>query len=242
MTDRLLLGMLTPSSNTVLEPVTAAMLAGVPEATAHFSRFRVTEIGLSADALAQFDPTEILRAADLLADARVRVIGWSGTSAGWLGFEADERLCAGITESTGVAACTSVLAINELLRRLGARRLGFVTPYVDDVQARINANYTAAGFEVAADRHLGWSDNWSFSTVTAHQLQRMTADVAASRPDAIVVLCTGLRAAPLVDALEREFDIPIVDSVAAVVWRSLVLAGADPRRVTGWGRVFRVAA
>ena len=40
-----LLGMLTPSSNTTLEPVTAAMIAGIPEASAHFGRFRVTEIG-----------------------------------------------------------------------------------------------------------------------------------------------------------------------------------------------------
>jgi len=32
MTSRLLLGMLTPSSNTTLEPVTASMLAEMPEA------------------------------------------------------------------------------------------------------------------------------------------------------------------------------------------------------------------
>lgn len=44
MSNRVLLGMLTPSFNTVLEPVTSAMLRDVPEATAHFGRFRVTEI------------------------------------------------------------------------------------------------------------------------------------------------------------------------------------------------------
>jgi maleate isomerase len=33
------LGMMTPSSNTVLEPITTAMLAGVSGVTAHFSRF-----------------------------------------------------------------------------------------------------------------------------------------------------------------------------------------------------------
>ncbi len=55
--------MLTPSSNTVLEPVTAAILAGLPEVSAHFGRFRVTEVALSGPALAQFDDTEILRAA-----------------------------------------------------------------------------------------------------------------------------------------------------------------------------------
>ena len=41
------LGMLTPSSNTALEPITYAMLAGVEGVSVHFSRFKVTEITLS---------------------------------------------------------------------------------------------------------------------------------------------------------------------------------------------------
>jgi maleate isomerase len=81
MSKRILLGMLTPSSNTTLEPVTTQMLAGLPEATAHFGRFKVTEIALSEKALGQFDDTEILRAAELLSHARTNVIGWNGTSA-----------------------------------------------------------------------------------------------------------------------------------------------------------------
>jgi maleate isomerase len=93
MTSRTLIGMLTPSSNTILEPVTASILAGIPHASAHFGRFRVTEIALSDRALAQFATEELLRAASLLADAHCEVIAWNGTSSGWLGFEADHALC-----------------------------------------------------------------------------------------------------------------------------------------------------
>ena len=85
--------MLTPSSNTVLEPVSQAMLAGVPEVSVHFARFRVTEISLRDEASAQFQQARLLEAADLLADAKVDVIAWNGTSASWLGFDADRRLC-----------------------------------------------------------------------------------------------------------------------------------------------------
>jgi maleate isomerase len=109
------LGMLTPSSNTVLEPITTAMLAGVSGVTAHFSRFKVTEIALSRHALGQFDHGEVLRAAELLAHAKVDVIAWNGTSASWLGFDYDERLCEHITETTDIAACTSVLAFREIV-------------------------------------------------------------------------------------------------------------------------------
>ena len=45
-----------------------------------------------------------------LADAKVDVIAWNGTSSGWLGFEASTSACAAaITEATGIPATTSVL-------------------------------------------------------------------------------------------------------------------------------------
>jgi maleate isomerase len=65
--------------------------------------------------------------------------------------------------------------------------------------------------------------------------------VAGAAPEAIVIACTNLRAAPLVAALEREIDIPIYDSLAAVVWQSLRLAGVDPRPVRGFGRLFEIS-
>src|SRR4051812_4616542 len=194
--------MLTPSSNTILEPVTAAMLSGLPEVTAHFSRFKVTEIALSGPALAQFDDSEILRAAELLAHAKVNIIAWNGTSSGWLGFERDVQLCERITQATGIPACTAMLAFNELLERTGAKRVGFVTPYRDDVQARINANYQRAGFTVVADRHLGMQDNFSFSEITTDQMRFMSRDVATAKPDAIAIVCTNMRGAPLAEELE----------------------------------------
>jgi maleate isomerase len=232
------LGILTPSSNTVLEPVTVAMLAGQPDATAHFSRFRVTEIALSDAALGQFDDREILRAADLLAHAKVDVIGWSGTSSGWLGFDRDVGLCERIAKATGIPACTAVLALNEILERTGARRLGFVTPYRDDVQARIVSNYAGAGFACAAERHLRIQDNFTFATVDEPTLRAMTREVAAASPDAITIFCTNMRGAPLVASLEAELGIRIYDSVAATVWKALLMCNLDPALVKGWGRLF----
>lgn len=239
---RTLLGMLTPSSNTTLEPVTTAMIAGLPEASAHFGRFRVTEIALSENALSQFDDSEILRAAELLAHAKVNVIGWNGTSSGWLGFDADERLCRRITEATGIPACTSVLALNEILERTGVTRFGLVTPYRDDVQAAIVENYARSGFECVAERHLRLQDNFSFSEVGEDEIRRMTREVAQQKPQAITIFCTNLRGAPLVAELEAETGIPIYDTIATVVWKSLELAGADAKRVRGWGRLFQDVA
>jgi maleate isomerase len=239
---RVLLGMLTPSSNTVLEPVTAAMLAGLPEVSAHFSRFPVTEIALSETALAQFDDAPILRAAELLAHAKVQAIAWNGTSGGWLGFEADARLCARITAATGIPATTSMLAMNEALALAGIRRLGLVTPYTGDVQARIVANYRALGLACAGERHLGLRDNFAFAEAPPEALSRMAREVAAEGAEALAVICTNLRFPPLITALEAELGLPIFDSIATALWQSLRLAGVAPARVTGWGRLFALDA
>lgn len=232
------LGVLTPSSNTALEPLTNAIAAALPGCSAHFSRFKVTEIALSDQALGQFDDSKILAAADLLADAKVDVIGWSGTSSGWLGFDADRRLVERIRERTGIPATTAVLALNELLALRGITRLALVTPYTTDVQQRIVENYRALGVEVVAERHLGIRVNHDFALVEPQTLRTLMREVAEARPQAITTFCTNLHAAALADPIETELGIPLLDTVSTTVWGQLRAAGADPSALRGWGQLF----
>ena len=233
------LGMLTPSSNSVLEPVTYAMLARAPGISAHFSRFRVTEIALDTQALDQFDPSRMLPAADLLADAKVDAMAWNGTSASWLGIERDRSLCGAISARTGKPATTSTLACIDAVRSSGAQCVGFVTPYTDDVQRRIGQVWAGLGIACHAERHLGLRDNFSFGEVAPASIAGMIRAVAAEGCDAIVVLCTNMDGAAITEALERELNVLILDSVAVTLWRTMLLADADPRILSGWGRIFR---
>lgn len=237
--DRKFLGMLTPSSNTTLEPVTARILARVPEVTPHFGRFRVTEISLSDKGLGQFDLEPMLAAAELLADAKCHSICWNGTSAGWLGFERDRELCRAIERRTKIPACSSVLALAEIFRLSGVTRFGMVTPYTDDVQKAICANFRREGFECAGERHLGISDNFDFSEVGADAIAAMVREVAKAKPQAITVFCTNMDGATLAEELERESGVPVYDTIATAVWSSLRACGVDPARVQDWGRLFR---
>jgi maleate isomerase len=232
------LGMLTPSSNTALEPITYAMLAGIADVSVHFSRFKVTEIALSESALRQFDDSEILRAAELLAHAKVDVIAWNGTSAGWLGFDRDERLCERITAATGIRACTTVLAYRDLLRRLDNARIGLVSPYTRDVQERIMANWRSHGLNCVAERHLSLSDNFSFAEVPEAEVARLSEEVVREGSDAVVVLCTNMRGAGAAERLEGKLGVGIFDSIAVTLWACLVAAGVDPSVVRGWGGLF----
>ncbi len=220
--------------------MTQAMLAGLDEVSAHFSRFRVTEISLSKAALGQFDFEPILTSARLLAEARVDAIAWSGTSGGWLGFEIERELCRRIRAETRIPATTSTLALLEALELTGARALGWATPYIGEIQERIIATFAAAGFSCRAERHLSDRGNFSFAEIGEDRIERMVREVAAEKPDAAIIFCTNLRGARLVQRLEDELDLPIYDSVALALWKALALAGADPRRVRNWGRLFSV--
>jgi maleate isomerase len=238
MTRSIRLGVLTPSSNTALEPLTSALAAAIPGCSAHFSRFTVTEISLSDSALGQFDDSKILAAAELLADAKVDVIGWSGTAAGWRGFDTDTVLVQRIRERTGIPATTAVLALNELLRLRGITRLALVTPYTADVQQRIVDNYRAIGIDIVAERHLGIRVNHDFALVELERLRGLMHEVAQAQPESITTFCTNLHAAPLAEAVETELGIPLLDTVSTTVWGQLRALGADPAQVRGWGQLF----
>ncbi len=238
--DRRFLGMLTPSSNTVLEPLTSLMLADLSDVSAHFGRFKVTEISLGDQALGQFEATPMLDAAALLADARVHSLCWNGTSAGWLGFKQDVLLCEKITERTGVPACSSVLALKEIFETTGVQRFGLVTPYLDEIQARIIETFGKAGFNAVAECHLGDPGNFSFSEVPEDRIADMCREVAAATElDAITIFCTNLKGAAIVPMLEAELGLPIYDTVATALWASLKTADINPARIQGWGRLFQ---
>jgi maleate isomerase len=244
------LGILVPSSNTNLEPLTCSILSSLPDVSVHFSRFPVTHIALSATALSQFDETAILAAASLLADAQVDVIGWSGTSSGWLGFEADEKLCRSIEQKTGIKATTSVLALNRLLdlvRGRGEIGFGLVTPYLDDVQAAIVSTYGKAGYEVKAESHLRKTVNVEFAKVSEATLDGQMDEVmgklksSGSGTTVISTFCTNLKAAQRVKHWEETYeDLYVFDTTATVVWDMLRMAGVDYTGITQWGKLFEM--
>jgi maleate isomerase len=234
--------MLTPSSNTTLEPMTSDILSGLADVTAHYGRFSVTEISLTNKALGQFENQPIIDTSKLLADARVHTISWNGTSSGWLGFDADRKLCEEITAETGIPTSTSVLALNEIFAQTGVKRFGLVTPYLDEIQEKIIATYASEGFECVSERHLNDRGNFSFSEVSEETIANMVREVAKDKPEAITIFCTNLHGAKIVDALEQEIGIPIYDTISTSVWKAMKQAGADPKRIKGWGRLFAEVA
>jgi maleate isomerase len=49
-----------------------------------------------------------------------------------------------------------------------------------------------------------------------------------------------MRGARLAADFEAEHGIPVYDTVATTLWKSLAIAGIDPARVKGWGSLFAI--
>ena len=175
------IGMITPSLNTVLEPVTYALLSDLPDVTAHFSRVRVTHISLGDDATSQFADEPMLAAARMLADARVHAICWNGTAGSWLGPDFDRRLCEAIARETGIPATSATLALTELFRSRGIKRFALVTPFEDALQEAIIETYGREGFECVAERHLDSDDTFGYATIPAAETEGMIRAVVGCR-------------------------------------------------------------
>jgi maleate isomerase len=238
MSSKIRIGMLTPSSNTALEPQTFAMLRSLPNVSLHFSRLHVLGTSLARESNAQFTMEAFLGAASLLADARVDVIAWNGTSGSWMGLDWERELCKAIEAETGVPATGSTLAFFDAFAKFGVKRYSLAVPYVKDHTEKIIETYAGEGLECVASDYLGYTTNVEIDAVPESRFRTQLASVAVPESQGIAVVCTNVPAAPLVDDMERELGIPIFDSIAVTAWKCLEMVGIEPK-IAGWGKLLR---
>lgn len=233
------IGMLTPSSNSTLEPVCSRMLWNIPEVVCLYSRFRVQKITLEEDALKQFDIDNMLRAAELLADAEVDVIAWNGTSGAWLGFDRDRELCRVIKEKIGVPATTCMLATLEAFKANNVKKAHIIAPYQQDVMERIIVEYNKAGIEVVNAEGCGFSNVKAMRNAPDTLITEMMDSVTQAPADGISVVCTAFPLVHKIEHYENKYNYTIYDTIPVVVWETLKMVGVDPKQVKGWGRLFQ---
>jgi maleate isomerase len=230
------IGTVTPSANSVVERVTAAILTDFPDVSAHFSR---TPVFGSNDLFPDdYDWEGMLGAARLLAQAQPDIIAWNGSKGGMLGLSVDQEFCRRVEGETGIRATTSTVALYDALDRIGTRRIAIVSPYMPDYQQKLVEAFRHAGFDVVADACAQIGDNLAFASVSDSLIAEMVHRVANAKPDAILTWCTNFPAAFTVAKLENEVGIPILDSVTLAVWHALQITGRHGTTARRWGRIF----
>jgi maleate isomerase len=231
--------MITPSSNTVVEPTTMAVTAGLkPPLTTHYTRIEVKTISLEPDSLAHFQTDTFVHAAELLADASMDVIAWNGTAGAWQGLAVDNEVCAAITRRTGAPSTTATLAQFKVFEAFGVQRYALAVPYLSSVRDAIVRTYARAGADCRGSATLEISENAAFAEVSADTIRTLVARADAPDAQAIVIVCTNLPAGWLVEELEQVHGKPVFDSTLVTIWDALRMAG---RRdvISGWGTLLR---
>jgi maleate isomerase len=235
------IGTITPSGNTVVERITLGIVRDLPDVSAHFSRTPV--FGSSDPSPDRYAAEGFLAAARLLAHAAPNVLVWNGSKGAGIGFDHDRALVDAIRSETGIAATTSILGMEQLLRARSITRVAVVTPYSDEGQRKTIDCLACEGYECVAEAHAGLADNLSYASVPLETIASMVRQVAAAKPQAVLCLCTNFPAAVVVAPLEAELGLPIYDTTALGAWHALRLAGVDTAPAAArWGSLFNEAA
>jgi maleate isomerase len=228
METRPRVGLLVPSSNTVMEPDFWRALP--PAATLHTGRMYLEDT--TPEGESRMLDEHVLPAARDLATARPDLIVFGCTSAGALrGNQYDANLCRRISDLSGVPTVSVIASVRQAITASGARQVGVVTPYVDALNQRIRESVEADGVAVAGIAGLGISDNFEIATVPQERIvdfaERTLRDLDI---DLAFVSCTNFPAVAALPELERRLGLPVVTSNQAAIAAVLRLLAAAPAR------------
>ena len=229
---RFRIGMLLPSSNQVSEPEMPSML---PEGVGLYTtRLKLSGGGHEAE-LKMIEKVE--EAAELLADADVHLIAFHCTGVTTLTPEMPGNLKRRIHTATGKPAVVTSEAVLEALQRFDAKRIVLLSPYGQQTNDDEVAFFRHHGIEVVHEFGLNLHSGSAFSNVDPQTWYRLGIEHRRDNIDAYFFSCATIRAAPMIDTLERDLNLPVVTSNQAMMWHALRTGGIR-ERVSGFGRLF----
>jgi maleate isomerase len=138
----------------------------------------------------------------------------------------------------GAKVTNPLAAIIAAAQSLGAKRLGFVTPYVPEVSAKMRQKLEEAGFKIAGFGSFEEGNDRVVARITEASILHAIEAVAATAPcDAVVVSCTNLRCLDVIGQAEKKIGVPVISSNQALAWHMLRLAGIGDTSAE-FGRLF----
>lgn len=236
---RKLLGVIAPSTNTVVQPDMERMRpAGV---TNHFSRIYVEDpLALSNE---DFIAGTTAIAANTLDAVRsvmtcrpdYLVLGMSAITF-YGGVEGSAKWKKEVEDLAGVGASTGAESVAAALRAYGAKTVSFVSPYYPVANAEVRNFLEESGFTVKKDVPLQckrWTD---IAKVTPDTLREVIAELDGPDVDAIVQVGTNLSMVDLAAEYEAKLGKPVIAINTATYWHGLRAVGIDDR-IEGLGRL-----
>ncbi len=239
---RLKLGVVAPSTNTVVQPEFDAMRPrGV---TNHFARIHIPNDPIEGDAdfekLIATVRGELMAAVDrvMTCEPDHLVMGMSSETF-WDGLDGSERLRERVEARSGVGVTMGSDASRQALRRYGAiRRIGVVTPYMPVADLQVRRFFADCGFEVVRLVGLKCASPVLIAHVSEQELRDAILAVDGPDVEAVIQVGTNLAMARLAAIAEFWLGKPVLAINTATYWWALRRNGiADP--IDGFGSLLR---
>jgi maleate isomerase len=233
-------GVIVPSTNTVVEDEYYRFRA--PGVSFHAGRILISNAALDSDETFEIFLEDLrgqIAAAVrsvLTCEPDYLVMGMSAETF-WGGVEGNAEFERMISElSGGLPLTTGATATHEVLTRLGARRIGVITPYQPVADEQVRGFFTELGYDVAGVHGLKCGSATSIAEVTPEEIRAAFAAVDGPDVDALVQAGTNLPVISVADELERELGKPVIPINAATLWHAYRSNGITDR-IEGAGRL-----
>lgn len=208
-------GLIVPSSNAVME---VDLYRALPQwSTLHTARMFLEEVNRAGEERMIFE--FVPQAADSLRTVNPHLVIFGCTSAGSLyGMEFDAKITRDIAEKTKAKTIGVLTSVSEELRKIGAKRLAVITPYIKELNETIKKSLQESGYEVLSIDGMNISVNFDIAKVTPEEILSFAKEkLKGTRADCLFFSCTNLRAVDALPLLKKHFSLPIVTSNYAAI-------------------------
>ncbi len=114
------------------------------------------------------------------------------------------------------------------LKTLRGRKIGLLTPYVDEVNSRIRRYFETYGYQINKSVTFSEIDDNRAGMITPKSISDAVMNQFSGEDiDFIFISCTSLRAADLIPMLESKLQCNVTTSNHALAWHMLRLSGIN---------------
>jgi len=216
MVSRYRVGLLVPSSDTIMENDLWRRLPS--RISLHVARMYLGETTVAGEE--KMLREELEPAARRLASVKPDLVIFGCTSAAALqGLSGDADIATRIEKITGSPALTVTRAAIDAIKKTQLKRLFIFTPYVAELTDRLVTTFQAADLPVVGGAGLGLDDDLVIAAVPLETIQSKVVQAArqvSPPPDGVFISCTTFRALEAEAAIESELKIPVQTSNKAV--------------------------
>jgi maleate isomerase len=208
-------GLIVPSSNTVMEPDFHRELGA--RSVISTSRIYLEQVTREAEEVMINE--ELPNAVRLVKTADPHVIVFGCTSAGSLGgLEGDAVIARRIEQLTGVPSLTVVGSVVQQLKAIRPRRVAVVTPYREDLTLSVAQCVVEAGYELRKTAGMGILANRDIGRVSPDEIVAFVeTQIDDADVDCVFLSCTNWQAIAAIARLEDRLGVPVISSNHATI-------------------------